>query len=89
MLRQRIKDSCRTGLKKVLLVPPDMSRAHSRGGEIAALYYEFYTQMGTEVHILPALGSHFPMTRAEQVAFFGNIPEEKFLLSEYIFPSIV
>ena len=66
-------------LNKVLLIPPDATRPHSGGGLITNMYYEMLTTQGIEVNILPALGSHAPMTRAEQLSFFGDIPEECFL----------
>jgi len=66
-------------LNKVLLIPPDATRPHSGGGLITAMYYEMLSAQGVEVKILPALGSHAPMTRAEQLSFFGDIPEECFL----------
>jgi len=65
-------------LKKVLLIPPDITRSNSGAGRITALYYELLS--GAHVDILPALGTHAPMTRAEQIAFFGeSIPAESFL----------
>jgi len=83
-LREVIEDYCRgKDVKKVLLIPPDISRAHSGGGVITALYYEIFTRSGVHVDILPALGSHFPMTRAEQLSFFGDIPEERFLVHRW------
>ncbi|MCL2528611.1 MAG: lactate racemase domain-containing protein [Defluviitaleaceae bacterium] len=64
---------------KVLLIPPDGTRAYSGAGIITAMYYEMFTATGAKVDILPALGTHAPMTREQQVAFFGNIPESCFL----------
>jgi len=69
-------------LKKVLLIPPDFTRLNSGAGILAAMYYELLA--GVEVDILPALGTHFPMTREQQIAFFGeNIPEERFLVHDW------
>jgi len=69
-------------LKKVLLIPPDFTRMNSGAGTITAMYYELLG--GTQVDILPALGTHAPMTREQQVAFFGEgIPEERFLLHDW------
>ncbi|MCL2674907.1 MAG: lactate racemase domain-containing protein [Defluviitaleaceae bacterium] len=69
-------------LKKVLLIPPDITRLNSGAGQLTALYYELLD--GVHVDILPALGTHAPMTRAEQVAFFGEgIPEERFLVHKW------
>ena len=70
------------GLKKVLLVPPDITRLNSGAGLITALYYELLE--GATVDILPALGTHAPMTRAEQISFFGEkIPAGRFLVHKW------
>ena len=65
--------------KKVLIIPPDYTRCYSFAGEITRLLYEFY-QGKAHVDIMPGVGTHLPMTRQEQVLFFGEgIPEEVFL----------
>ena len=65
-------------LRKVLLIPPDMTRLNSGAGLITSIYYDLLQCV--EVDVLPALGTHAPMTREQQVAFFGaNIPAERFL----------
>jgi len=69
-------------LKKVLLIPPDFTRMNSGAGVITALYYELLA--GAQVDILPAIGTHAPMSREQQIAFFGeNIPEERFLVHDW------
>lgn len=61
--------------KKVLIIPPDYTRCYSFAGEITKILYEFY-QGKAQVDILPGVGTHLPMSREEQVLFFGeNIPE--------------
>ncbi len=57
---------------KVLAIPPDMTRFHSRAGEITEYSYEFFKEKMTD--ILPALGTHYPMTESEIKKMFGNIP---------------
>jgi len=69
-------------LRKVLLIPPDFTRMNSGAGVLTAIYYELLE--GVEVDILPALGTHAPMSREQQVAFFGaGIPEERFLVHDW------
>jgi len=69
-------------LKKVLLIPPDFTRMNSGAGWITSIYYELLADV--QVDILPALGTHAPMTREQQVAFFGEgIPEERFLVHDW------
>jgi len=67
---------------KVLLIPPDITRRNSGAGKIVSLYYDLL--ITSHVDILPALGTHTPMTRSEQILFFGdNIPEERFLVHDW------
>ncbi len=62
--------------KKVLAIPPDFTRYHSRAGEITEYSYQYYKEIMTD--ILPALGTHYPMTESEIKKMFGNIPLELF-----------
>ena len=58
-------------LKKVLLLPPDITRYHSGAGKITALYYKILKDT-CKIDIMPALGTHEPMSREECTAFFGS-----------------
>ncbi|MCL2512950.1 MAG: lactate racemase domain-containing protein [Oscillospiraceae bacterium] len=58
-------------IKKALLLPPDYTRMYSGGGRLCAIYYELLKD-GCEVDVMPALGTHDPMTREECEAFFGG-----------------
>lgn len=58
--------------KKVLAIPPDFTRFHSRAGELTQYAYEYYGERLTD--ILPALGTHFRMTDAEIEKMFPGIP---------------
>ncbi|MCX7842560.1 MAG: lactate racemase domain-containing protein [Clostridia bacterium] len=69
-LIQSVEDR-KEGLKRVLLLPPDITRMHSGGGKIAALYYKMLKDI-CEVDIMPALGTHDPMTEEECKEFFGE-----------------
>ena len=66
-------------LRNALLVPPDFTRFHSNAGYITNVYYHALTDMGCEVDILPALGTHVPMTAEECEVMYGDIPFEKFI----------
>ena len=66
-------------VKKALLIPPDFTRFHSNAGFITNVYYHTLTERGAEVDILPALGTHVPVTEKEAAAMFGDIPFEKFI----------
>lgn len=70
-------------LNKVLLLPPDYTRMYSGAGKITAIYYEALKDI-CEVDIMPALGTHEPMTREECLAFFGEgVPFEKIIVHNW------
>ncbi|MFO0908970.1 MAG: lactate racemase domain-containing protein [Isosphaeraceae bacterium] len=64
-------------LRRVLLIPPDFTRAHSGAGPITCHLYQRLKDRA-EVVILPALGTHFPLDAVEREAMFPGIPEDRF-----------
>jgi len=66
-------------LKNVLIIPPDFTRFHSNAGYITNVYYHALTERGCNVDILPALGTHVPVTEDEARLMFGDVPYEKFI----------
>ena len=64
--------------KRVLILPPDYTRYHSKAGFLTNVCYHYYTDYGAEVDILPTLGTHRPMTREEAEDMFGDIPFDRF-----------
>src|SRR5699024_1079600 len=64
-------------LSRVLLLPPDLTRAHSGAGWITEYLYHRLTAMGADVHLIPTLGQHVPHTPEENTWMFGEVPEEK------------
>ena len=83
-IRAALEESLRgKNLKKVLILPPDYTRMYSGAGIITRLYYELLSPT-CEVDILPALGTHVPMTKEEWVAFFGEgVPFEKMIVHNW------
>ncbi|MEM7095296.1 MAG: gluconokinase, GntK/IdnK-type [Actinomycetota bacterium] len=72
------------GHRRVLLVPPDHTRLHSRSGPIAGALYRRLVEAGREVAVLPALGTHATMTAAELDLMFGDaIPADAFLVHDW------
>jgi nickel-dependent lactate racemase len=69
-------------LRRVLLVPPDFTRFHSGAGELTALLYRLLAPSAA-VSVLPALGTHAPMTSEEIARMFPGIPEDRFLVHEW------
>lgn len=65
---------------KALLIPPDSTRKHSQAGLLAADLYDRLDARGIHVDVMPALGTHVPMTKAELKGMFGSgIPLDRFL----------
>lgn len=62
--------------KKVLVIPPDFTRFHSRAGELTQYIYEYYGDRLTD--ILPALGTHYQMTEEEIKKMFPGVPVSLF-----------
>ena len=72
-------DTSRGPIERVLIVPPDFTRYHSGAGRLPQLYYSLLAPI-CKVDILPALGTHFPMTEQEKLKMFGPfIPREAFI----------
>lgn len=62
--------------QKVLVVPPDFTRFPSRAGELTEFAWEYYDDK--LVDILPALGTHTPMTDEQISKMFGKTPRSLF-----------
>ena len=57
---------------KVLAIPPDYTRFPSRAGELTEFAWEYFGEKLTD--ILPALGTHSPMTEKQISHMFGKTP---------------
>lgn len=57
---------------KVLAIPPDYTRLPSRAGELTEFTWQYYGEHLTDV--LPALGTHSPMTPHQIAHMFGSLP---------------
>ena len=67
----------------VIILPPDITRFHSRGGyftDLAAGQLAAKNRLGP---VLPALGTHMPMTDAELERMFPNTPKDKFIVHDW------
>ena len=64
-------------LRRVLLIPPDYTRAHSGAGPLTCRLFE-RLRGEAEVAILPATGTHFPIEDVEREAMFPGIPPGSF-----------
>ena len=61
--------------KRVLAIPPDFTRFNSYAGPITEMVYDYYGDTLTDV--MPALGTHSPMTPEQISAMFGHLPADK------------
>ncbi|UFU04923.1 lactate racemase domain-containing protein [Ruania halotolerans] len=64
-------------LRRVLLLPPDITRAHAGVGWITEYLYHRLDQAGAEVHVIPTLGQHVPHSAQDNAWMFGSIPDER------------
>jgi nickel-dependent lactate racemase len=55
---------------KVLAIPPDFTRFHSFAGTLTEMAWQYYGKQMTD--ILPALGTHVPMTKQQIEKMFGK-----------------
>lgn len=62
--------------KRVLLLPPDITRMHSGAGWITEEFYKIFSPTA-DVHVIPTLGQHEPHTREQNRQMFGTIPHER------------
>jgi len=70
-------------LRRVLIIPPDITRFNSNAGELTAILYSMLSP-SSQVDIIPALGTHEPMTVEEIRTMFGrDIPIERFKVHDW------
>nr|WP_206105521.1 lactate racemase domain-containing protein [Paenibacillus thalictri] len=69
--------------QRVLLLPPDITRAHSGAGWITNILYHFFAP-SADVYVMPTLGQHVPHTPEQNQWMFGDIPESKILVHDWI-----
>jgi len=69
-------------LERVLLLPPDFTRFHSGAGELTSMLYARLADRAT-VEVLPALGTHAPMTPEAISTMFPGIPLDRFFVHEW------
>ena len=70
-------------IKKALIIPPDYTRFHSNAGFITNVYYHALTERGADIDILPALGTHVPVTEGQWNSMFGDVPYDKMLVHDW------
>lgn len=66
---------------KVLAIPPDFTRFHSKAGELTSFIYQYYGNKLSD--ILPALGTHVAMTDNEIETMFKGVPNSLFRVHDW------
>jgi nickel-dependent lactate racemase len=85
-LTRRFADEARARIcahpRRVLLLPPDITRAHSGAGWIAEELYRLFADM-SDVRVIPTLGQHVPHTPEQNRRMFGSIPEDRIAIHDW------
>jgi nickel-dependent lactate racemase len=81
LVDRTIKESGALDASKILIIPPDITRFHSRAGLITDLLVE---QLGSRVAaVLPAIGTHAPMTENEIAQMYPLCPRTLFRVHDW------
>lgn len=67
--------------RRVLAIPPDFTRANSYAGPVTEMVYDYFGDALTDV--MPALGTHVPMTDEQISAMFGHTPHSLFRIHDW------
>ena len=67
--------------KRVLAIPPDYTRLNSYAGPITSMVNEYFGDRLTDV--MPALGTHSPMTEEQISSMYQGLPIEKFRIHDW------
>lgn len=67
--------------KYVLILPPDISRLSSYAGNIVNILYRYFQK--AEIDIMPALGTHIPMSESEIRKMYGPVPCNRFIAHDW------
>jgi len=58
---------------KVIAIPPDITRLESRAGRLTCMLHDYYGE--ALVDVIPALGTHFPMTDEQVEMMYPGLPK--------------
>jgi nickel-dependent lactate racemase len=86
-LALRLLTEARSRLKKdfrrVLLLPPDLTRAHSGAGKVTETIYQALAPHA-DVHVIPTLGQHQPHSAEQNRWMFGDIPNDHIHIHDWL-----
>ncbi len=73
LVRELVRaDVLEGGARRILVVPPDATRARSGAGEIGASVFSELSAAGCDVTVLPATGTHRPLDPPDADRLFGG-----------------
>jgi nickel-dependent lactate racemase len=70
-------------ISSALLIPPDITRFHSRAGFLTSVACRELARAGVQATVLPALGTHVPLSAAERERMFPGVPESMFRIHDW------
>jgi nickel-dependent lactate racemase len=70
-------------VSSALLIPPDITRFYSRAGFLTGIACRELGKRGIAVTVLPALGTHTPLSAVERERMFVGIPESLFRVHDW------
>src|SRR3972149_8001806 len=68
-------------IRKALILPPDITRINSYAGLITRMLVKILSK--AEIDIMPAIGTHAPMTDDEIERMYERIPKDKFVVHKW------
>jgi hypothetical protein len=85
LFTQALAEACAEAapVSSVLLIPPDITRFHSRAGLLTGIACRECEKRGIAVTVLPALGTHVPVTDDERERMFPGVPKALFRIHDW------
>ena len=82
LLEEALRDweSRRGAVRNALIIPPDFTRYHSNAGFITCAYCRLLAARGAEVDVMPALGTHVPVSETQWKVMFPDVPYDKMIV---------
>ena len=62
--------------RRIVALPPDFTRLNSFAGPITEMIFDYFGDALTDV--MPALGTHSPMSPEQIRTMFGHVPADRF-----------
>ena len=70
-------------ISSALLIPPDITRFHSRAGFLTGVACRELARAGVQATVLPALGTHVPLSAAERERMYPDVPDSMFRIHDW------